>query len=179
MLDPIDDLKVSGSQYRRLQSKLRKCMDMLQANHLFDKCDFLCYLLPLCVAIALTILFIYSNSTCSLDERFTQLKAYMHQELIRKSQDAVVREIKAAEGLILEQELTQRMRVLRRLGYMDESGIVTQKGHVRFPQLCSCCRPVKVHVGLADALVISCLAFYAVSACAIFNAHNVLPACTT
>lgn len=39
MLDPTGDLKVSGSQYRKLQGKLRKCMDMLHANDLFDKCD--------------------------------------------------------------------------------------------------------------------------------------------
>ena len=38
MLDPTRDLKVSGSQYRKLQGKQRKCVDMLHANHLFDKC---------------------------------------------------------------------------------------------------------------------------------------------
>lgn len=48
-----------------------------------------------------------------------------------KARAVVAAEIKAAEGLILQKELKQRMRVLRRLGYMDESDIVTQKGHVR------------------------------------------------
>lgn len=59
------------------------------------------------------------------------MKAYMHQESIRKSRDAVAKEIKTAEGLILQKELRQRMRVLRRLGYVEDSGVVTQKGHVR------------------------------------------------
>lgn len=54
----------------------------------------------------------------------------MHQEAIRAFRDALSRDIKAKEGLILQKELQQRMRVLRRLGYIDESGIVTQKGHV-------------------------------------------------
>jgi len=44
LLDPTSDLKVSGSQYRKLQGKIRKCLDMLQANHLFNKCGLVYYI---------------------------------------------------------------------------------------------------------------------------------------
>lgn len=65
------------------------------------------------------------------DERIPQLKGFMHQEMLRKDRTRLSNDIKSAEGLILQKELKQRMRVLRRLGYIEESGIVTQKGHVR------------------------------------------------
>lgn len=35
LLDASTDLKVSGSQYRKFQGKLRKCLNMLQDNRLF------------------------------------------------------------------------------------------------------------------------------------------------
>lgn len=40
------------------------------------------------------------------------------------------RELKAAQGLIMRDELKGRQRVLRRLGYMDSEGVVTLKGRV-------------------------------------------------
>lgn len=43
------------------------------------------------------------------------------------------KEVKAARGLILQEDLKHRRRVLRRLGYVDEEGIVTLKvggGHI-------------------------------------------------
>ena len=38
------------------------------------------------------------------------------------------KEVKAAQNLILQQELKARRRVLRKLGFVDSSGIVTMKG---------------------------------------------------
>lgn len=39
MLSPSSDLKISSSKYKKLQSKLRKLEDMLQANNLNTKCE--------------------------------------------------------------------------------------------------------------------------------------------
>jgi superfamily II RNA helicase len=55
----------------------------------------------------------------------------MHKTSIKKLRDALAEEVKQAEGMILAPELKQRQRVLRRLGYLDQSGVVTRKGHVR------------------------------------------------
>ena len=38
------------------------------------------------------------------------------------------KEVKAAQNLILQQELRARRRVLRKLGFVDSNGIVTMKG---------------------------------------------------
>ena len=38
------------------------------------------------------------------------------------------KEVKAAQNLILQQELKARRRVLRKLGFVDSNGIVTMKG---------------------------------------------------
>ena len=38
------------------------------------------------------------------------------------------REAKAAQGLVLKDELKSRRRALRRLGYLADEGVVTDKG---------------------------------------------------
>jgi len=38
------------------------------------------------------------------------------------------REAKAAQGLVLKDELKSRRRALRRLGYVADEGVVTDKG---------------------------------------------------
>ena len=43
---------------------------------------------------------------------------------------AAKREAKAAAGLIMREELRSRQRVLRRLGYISQEGVVTLKGRV-------------------------------------------------
>ena len=48
---------------------------------------------------------------------------------------AAKREAKSAAGLILREELRARLRVLRRLGYVTQEGVVTLKGRVGLP----CC----------------------------------------
>jgi ATP-dependent RNA helicase DOB1 len=40
------------------------------------------------------------------------------------------REAKAAAGLVLSEELKARQRLLRRLGYVDDDGLITAKGRV-------------------------------------------------
>jgi hypothetical protein len=39
-------------------------------------------------------------------------------------------DVEQSEGMILKTELSQRKRVLRRLGYLEANGVVTRKGHV-------------------------------------------------
>jgi hypothetical protein len=46
------------------------------------------------------------------------------------------REVREGEGMIMKDELTARMRVLRRLRYLDDEGLVTQKGHVSMGATC-------------------------------------------
>ena len=67
---------------------------------------------------------------CSAHDRTAKLKSFMHYENIVKVQDELAAQVKDAEGLVLKKELQQRLRVLRRLGYLDDSGIVLKKGHV-------------------------------------------------
>ena len=43
------------------------------------------------------------------------------------------REVKAAQSAVLKDELKSRRRVLRRLGYVTDEGVVTDKGAVRPP----------------------------------------------
>jgi hypothetical protein len=75
---------------------------------------------------------------CSAHDRTDQLKRFMHHESIIKVQDNIAAQVKAAEGIVLKKELQQRLRVLRRLGYLGDSGIVLKKGHVRFKPLHAC-----------------------------------------
>jgi hypothetical protein len=67
---------------------------------------------------------------CSAHDRPAKLKSFMHYENIMKVQDKITAQVKDAEGLVLKKELQQQMRVLRRLGYLSDSGIVLKKGHV-------------------------------------------------
>lgn len=176
LLSPSSDLKISSSKYKKLQSKLRKLEDMLQANCLHGKYATLhslstvsallyaCLVLSqLCVllgvaclvfACVLAVRFIaFSlllwhhlaalpkwNADCSAHDRTAKLKSFMHYENIVKVQDKIAAQVKDAEGLVLKKDLQQRLRVLRRLQYVTDSGIVLQKGHVRsFCYLNFCC----------------------------------------
>lgn len=75
---------------------------------------------------------------CSAHDRMAKVKAFMHYESIVKVQEQIAAQVKDAEGLVLKKELQQRLRVLRRLGYLNDAGIVLEKGHVRFSCTCMC-----------------------------------------
>jgi hypothetical protein len=61
-------------------------------------------------------------------------------------------DVEQAEGMILKTELSQRKRVLKRLGYLEAEGVVTRKGHVR----ASCCNGamLQLFIGLRLARVL-------------------------
>ena len=67
---------------------------------------------------------------CSEDKRTSSLRHLLHKRNIERLAASVRADIKAAETMILKEELKQRMRVLRRLGYISEDGVVSTKGHV-------------------------------------------------
>lgn len=79
----------------------------------------------------------------------------MHYENIVKVQDDIAAQVKDAEGLVLKKELQQRLRVLRRLGYLADSGIVQKKGHVR-PRFCSVDFLLD-HTSFAHSFALACL----------------------
>ena len=55
----------------------------------------------------------------------------MHKRALNKAAQALQRDIADTEGMVLADELEHRRRVLRRLGFVESSGLVTKKGHVR------------------------------------------------
>ncbi len=59
-----------------------------------------------------------------------RLGALQAKQELAAAARAARREAKAAAGMVLGDELKARQRVLRRLGYMDEEGLVTTKGRV-------------------------------------------------
>jgi hypothetical protein len=60
----------------------------------------------------------------------TRLGALQAKRALAAAARTARREAKAAAGLVLSDELKARQRVLRRLGYIDEEGLVTTKGRV-------------------------------------------------
>jgi superfamily II RNA helicase len=70
---------------------------------------------------------------CSTAKRHDCFKALLHKRSLVAMAKGIKRNIEAAESMVLKDELRHRMRVLRRLGYLDPSGMVTKKGHVRAP----------------------------------------------
>eukprot|EP00958_Prasinococcus_capsulatus_P003446 scaffold311_cov405-Prasinococcus_capsulatus_cf.AAC.5 len=59
-----------------------------------------------------------------------RLLAARRKRMISKRIGSVKREVKAALTLVQKQELKSYRRVLRKLGYIDDQGVVTTRGHV-------------------------------------------------
>lgn len=59
-----------------------------------------------------------------------RLGALQAKRALAAAARAARREAKAAAGLVLGDELASRQRLLRRLGYLDDEGLVTTKGRV-------------------------------------------------
>ncbi|KXZ50647.1 hypothetical protein GPECTOR_15g331 [Gonium pectorale] len=104
LLDPEDDLKVADKAARKTQSKLESVEGLL-AEH------------PLAAALPAA-------------ELRGRLAALQRRGAADEAVAAARREAKAAASLILKDELKARQRVLRRLAYVDEEGVVTVKGRV-------------------------------------------------
>lgn len=104
LLDREADMKVRASSFKKLRMKLERTHERLAANAL------------------------YAGDP---EERTERLRMLLHKRNIRAASAAVKRDIKDAKSMILKDELAQRLRVLRRLGYVSDVGVVTSKGQVR------------------------------------------------
>jgi superfamily II RNA helicase len=60
------------------------------------------------------------------------LRALLSKRRLQRTAKDLRKEIAAAESMILKDDLRHRKRVLRRLGHLEASGRVSNKGHVRF-----------------------------------------------
>ena len=63
----------------------------------------------------------------TLAERLELLK---RKQSMHSAVKATKKEIKAAQSLILQDDLKHRRKILKRLGYLDKEGIVSLKGRV-------------------------------------------------
>ncbi|CAI5509433.1 unnamed protein product [Closterium sp. Naga37s-1] len=120
MLDPEEDMEVNSSAYRKAVRRA-EALEALIASH----------------ALA---------SAPDLQVRVRELARKSKLKIALK---VLKKEVKAAGGLILKDELKARMRVLRRLEYIDEDEIVRVKGRV------AC------EISSADELVVTELLFSA------------------
>ncbi|CAI7814643.1 unnamed protein product [Closterium sp. NIES-53] len=120
MLDPEEDMEVNSSAYRKAVRRA-EALEALLASH----------------ALA---------SAPDLQVRVRELARKSKLKIALK---VLKKEVKAAGGLILKDELKARMRVLRRLEYIDEDEIVRVKGRV------AC------EISSADELVVTELLFSA------------------
>eukprot|EP00899_Mesostigma_viride_P016139 jgi/Mesvir1/24526/Mv21867-RA.1 len=99
LLDPGEDMGVKDDGLRKLSRRIESVEGMLEGHALAGE--------P------------------GLGDRLRMMRRKQH---LRDSIKAVKKEIKACQDLVLKSELKARHRVLRRLGYMDEDGVVGVKG---------------------------------------------------
>ena len=59
------------------------------------------------------------------------MRAVVRKRALQRTAQQLQADITAAESMLLKADLKHRLRVLRRLGHIEDSGLVTQKGHVR------------------------------------------------
>ena len=59
------------------------------------------------------------------------MRAVVRKRALQRTAQQLQADITAAESMLLKEDLKHRLRVLRRLGHIEDSGLVTQKGHVR------------------------------------------------
>ncbi|GLC55868.1 hypothetical protein PLESTB_001037800 [Pleodorina starrii] len=115
LLDPEEDMKVADKSARKLQSKLESVEALLAAHPL---------------AAASPPAASSSSSALSPGELRARLGALQRRDAAEAAVAAARREAKAATSLILKDELRARQRVLRRLSYVDDEGVVTVKGRL-------------------------------------------------
>ena len=99
LLDVEEDMKVSSEGYKKLKKRLESVEKMVGTHPLAE--------------------------SETLAERLATLA---QKQALSESVRAARRDVKAATGLILQEDLKSRRRVLRRLGFVDGEGLVTKKG---------------------------------------------------
>lgn len=98
-LDPEEDMKVTDEGYKKLKKRLGTVEKMLR-----------------------------DHSLAQSDSLAPRLEALAQKQNLVEAVRAARREVKSATGLILQEDLKSRRRVLRRLGFVDSDGLVTKKG---------------------------------------------------
>lgn len=101
LLDPEEDMKIDSSQFRKLVRRIEALEGMLEKH-------------PLASSPKLPV----------------QLAAFSRRRELALRCKIAKREVKAASGMILRDELRYRQRVLRRLNHLSEEGVVMTKGRV-------------------------------------------------
>eukprot|EP00890_Picochlorum_soloecismus_P006631 jgi/Picsp_1/793/NSC_04282-R1_superkiller viralicidic activity 2-like 2 len=99
LLDPEKDIKVTSEEYYETIKRLDKLENMLKTHPLQD------------------------DPSLS-----TRLQAFTKKQDIRQQIRIIEKGIRNAAGLVLQDDLKSRMRVLGRLGYIHSHGIVSTKG---------------------------------------------------
>ncbi|PRW05917.1 superkiller viralicidic activity 2-like 2 isoform B [Chlorella sorokiniana] len=99
LLDPEEDMKIEDEALRKLQRKLESLEGLLRQHSLARAAD----LRP-------------------------RLEALLHKQALHEAARTAKKEVKAAQALIFHDDLKARKRVLGRLGYLDDQGVVTLKG---------------------------------------------------
>lgn len=101
MLDPFDDLKIEDKSFAVMLSQLQAAEETMNASAVEKSPDMRAVI------------------------RACEQKQKMQSEI-----DTLKKELKVAQGLILKDELKKMKRVLRRLGFMNEDGVVEVKGRL-------------------------------------------------
>ncbi|CAI5461115.1 unnamed protein product [Closterium sp. Yama58-4] len=120
MLDPEEDMEVNSSAYRKAVRRA-EALEALIASH----------------------------ALASAPDLQVRIRELARKSKLKGALKVLKKEVKSAGGLILKDELKARMRVLRRLEYIDEDEIVRVKGRV------AC------EISSADELVVTELLFSA------------------
>lgn len=99
LLDPEQDLKVTDDGFKKVKKRLESVEKMLK-EHLLA-----------------------TSSTLA-----PRLEALKKKQKLAEAVRAARNDVKTATGLILQNDLRSRRRVLKRLGFVDSEGLVTKKG---------------------------------------------------
>ncbi|GAB4818279.1 hypothetical protein N2152v2_005325 [Parachlorella kessleri] len=101
VLDPEEDMKIEDDGFRKLQRKAESVEGLLEKHPL--------------------------AASPTLRDRLRQLR---HKQALHAAVRLARKEVKAAQSLVLLEDLRHRRKVLKRLGYVDADGLVTLKGRV-------------------------------------------------
>jgi ATP-dependent RNA helicase DOB1 len=98
-LDPEEDMKVTDDGFKKVKKRLESVEKMLKEH-------------PLATSSTLA----------------PRLEALKKKQELAEAVRAARKDVKTATGLILQEDLRSRRRVLKRLGFVDSEGLVTKKG---------------------------------------------------
>ncbi|GMI37979.1 hypothetical protein TrRE_jg13434 [Triparma retinervis] len=101
LLDPIDDLKVTGDQIKVLLERVNKLTTAMVGHEVSKLTD---------------------------EERRLRLGAYEEKNRLQESAKLMRKKSKAAQAMVMKDELRRMKKVLKYMGHVDSSGVVQLKG---------------------------------------------------